>query len=396
MIKKFKGGENIKNIYLILILSIVFILSLNFAFASDNINNTALSIDDDSSTVLENSQQDFLNTGEGSFADLKNDIDAASGEVTLNKSYIYTSGVDSGGDGIKISKPITIDGNGNTIDANHLSRVFNIKSNDVVIKNVTFINGNASGVGGAIYAGGYMHNLSLIDCKFINNTASPTKNDEDNTISQGGAIYLYVYNNVTIVNCSFYNNTASQYGGAITYIGSSYNSIDNCDFNGNTAPDGGAIAYWALNIVDRSDLSAESNNNSINNCNFNGNTAQSTPHELFGDIIYDDGKGGAIFSSDTSWYNKIDNCNFNGNDGALGGAIFWDMAHSGGVANCNFTDNTALEYGGAILWSVSENGSIDNCNFNNNTANENGGAIYWWASYDGTVDNYPQSPIFII
>ena len=111
---------------MILILSIVFILSLNFAFASDNINNTPLSVDD-SSTVLENSQQDILNAGEGSFTELSEYISGKS-NVTLNKSYIYTSGVDSGNDGIVINSPITIDGNGNTIDANHLSRVFNIKS----------------------------------------------------------------------------------------------------------------------------------------------------------------------------------------------------------------------------------------------------------------------------
>ena len=78
--------------------------------------------------------------------------------LTLDEDYKY-AGEDI--HGIVISKPITIDGAGHTIDANHSSRIFNITANTVVLRNINFVNGNAVGNyftsdvgGGAIYWSG--------------------------------------------------------------------------------------------------------------------------------------------------------------------------------------------------------------------------------------------------
>lgn len=45
--------------------------------------------------------------------------------------------------GILISKSIVIDGKGHTINANKISRIFNITADNVILRNINFINGNA-------------------------------------------------------------------------------------------------------------------------------------------------------------------------------------------------------------------------------------------------------------
>ena len=65
------------------------------------------------------------------------------GILVLDRDYTYTGGPNKG---ILINKTITIDGNGHTINGNHTSRMFNISADNVIIKNITFINGNADGL----------------------------------------------------------------------------------------------------------------------------------------------------------------------------------------------------------------------------------------------------------
>ena len=347
-------------------MSIVFIISLNFAFASDNINDTALSVDDDSSTVLENSQQDILNAGEGSFTELYNYINSGQSQVTLNKSYVYNSSVDAalGHKGIEITKAITIDGNGYTIDANHLSRAFIIKSSDVVIKNVTFINGNANfdgNIDGGAIRAETGHNLSLIDCTFIDNTAN----------YYGGAVDLYHFDDTTIVNCSFSNNSAGNSGGAVYETVSNNTKFENCTFVENTANlSGGAIRHGGYdpNI----NVTME-----VKDCNFTKNAAI-------------DNAGGAIeISLDVQGSNMnvtiiVDNVTFDNNSaGGAGGAMYIHPWHGSIVINnSNFTNNyvtgvtstTARSVSGGAVVILSNaieapsEANITGCNFNNNSA----------------------------
>lgn len=76
---------------------------------------------------------------------------------------------------------MVIDGNGHTADANHLERIFVIKSRDVTLRNINFINGKTAGGGGAI---GSYFDMSLYDCNFENNFCCG---------DDGGAIYLEHY-----------------------------------------------------------------------------------------------------------------------------------------------------------------------------------------------------------
>ena len=188
-----------------------------------------------------------------SFYNLQKLIDSNS-EVNLTSDYRFCEGNSE----ITITKPVIINGNGHVIDAFHKARIFNIVSDNVVIRNVTFTNANYSKLyddfgdslvyviyivgylgldavcydsgtffdqsnqdvfskeGGAIYCSG--NNLKVFNSKFINNYAK-----------FGGAIYNSGLNSL-FINLSFINNT-SEVANSIFNNGDSY--ISNAYFNSN-------------------------------------------------------------------------------------------------------------------------------------------------------------------
>lgn len=190
------------------------------------------------------------------------------GVLVLDRDYTYTG---EPAKGILINKTITIDGNGHTLNGNHTSRMFNISADNVIIKNINFINGNAYGLyfssnagGGAIYwngANGYIEN-----CNFTNNTGrgleydpfdkEETFVDENGTvwhtvrvrpmgakINEGGAI-VWKGTNGTVFKCIFKTNSVGypNYGGAICWRGDSGNVLES-EFYNNDAWAGAAICW---------------------------------------------------------------------------------------------------------------------------------------------------------
>ena len=421
----------------ILVLLLLIILTMGAASAADNNttsdnlaatedknlelneNDEVLSID--STDVISDPGNGSYTPGNGSivtggtFSDLDNLIQNAGSELILNDDYTYSDG-DS--DYITISKNgFTIDGNGHTINSMSKSRIFYITAENVVLKNINFINGSSVVRGGAIHWNG--ENGTLSNCNFINNSAIGTStgggggavyinsnckvvncNFTNNQVSdsyEGGAIYFYNNGNVTncnfvnntgavyflmgngnVTNCNFTNNTAKRYGGAIYF--NREGNVTNCNFINNQAHDsydGGAIRIGRNGIV--------------TNCNFTNNTAN------FGGAIYIIMKG------------KVTNSNFIANSAkSHGGAIY--IEGKSNVSNCNFTNNTASYYGGAIRFESDSNitnsnfiansaksrggaiyieGKINvsNCNFTNNTAKNYGGAVYFEVGTTGNITN---------
>lgn len=77
--------------------------------------------------------------GRISYSDLAKLIRLSSGTLTLYQDYKYNSGSDSAyKNGITISKTMTIDGNGHTIDGSSTATIFNVAADNVIIKNFKF------------------------------------------------------------------------------------------------------------------------------------------------------------------------------------------------------------------------------------------------------------------
>ena len=305
----------------------------------------------------------------GDFTSLQKYLNGADeGSVlTLYRNYTFTVGADENlAGGIVIDKPITINGNGYTIDAKGKARIFDIRSIGVVLENITFVNGNTTDSGGAVY---FSYSGDVINCNFTGNTAN----------QYGGAVYFLNKGNVS--NCNFTGNSASGDGGAVYFIEMD-SIVLNCKFTGNSASgDGGAVYFmyngemincnFINNTASGDGGAINMGSGTVSNCNFTGNTAN---HD-----------GGAVYFEDES---TVTNCNFEGNKAtgsdSCGGAVYFycEYTISSIVINCNFTGNSASRDGGAVCFIIS--GSVENCNFNNNTAGY-GGAINF--NNDGTVTN---------
>lgn len=238
--------------------------------------------------------------------------------------------------GIEINKDnITIDGQGHTINANKLSRIFYITANNVTLRNIKFINGKyvknkmdtKNNGGGAICC---LHNTSLtiIGCEFIENDSRESagaicsKGDLNlvekckfiKNHSQGyGTIYID-FGSINLLNCEFNENNCG-YGGAV-YINKANLKSENCNFNNNSAVLQGGV------------INAENGQLEFHSCSFNNNTSNQ-------------GVGGGAIANNNATV-KISDCKFENNYGFYGGAI--NNGHKGvvNINHCCFGENYAI------------------------------------------------------
>lgn len=193
---------------------------------------TSESSTDNDNKLLTSENNDKLSATPGTFSDLNEKIkNAENGVLDLEYNFTYNPEEDGDNfnDGISITKDITINGHGFTINGNNTVREFHIETyGTVTLNNITFANGK-SNEGGAIYIGS--GNVNINNCAFKNNNAT-----------NGGAIYggeSMEY--LTIKDSTFENNNATN-GGAIFNNWINLN-VDNTIFKNNNAETGGAIYH---------------------------------------------------------------------------------------------------------------------------------------------------------
>lgn len=400
-----------KKIFILLII-LVSLLALPMVGAADNDTCNEIFMDENTSFSMADDEcaDNILSSSSNSFSDLNDSINNG-WTINLQSDYKYDSSRDFGFEnGIVISRSITINGNGHTIDGNFQARIFNATTY-VNFNNITFINAKAD-IGSAIIGSNY----AVMNSKFINNVATDSggaisggyasnsifqnnnanryggaiyKGSVDNctfignSANEGGAIYDVYSTKSTFMNnyagsyggamrgssagyCNFINNSARLYSGAVfdayldhcTFInntattggaiGGGSNSAVSCLFEGNSANDGGAVyGYTVYNSIFRN-----------NHANHGGSMYTGSASSSIFEYNYAIDKGGALMGA------YADSCNFTYNHATNGGAMFQNSAK-----NCIFISNSAV-YGGAMF-----NSHSDNSKFRNNTATE-GGAIY--------------------
>jgi uncharacterized repeat protein (TIGR01451 family) len=269
---------------------------------------------------------------------------------------------------LTINKNVSIIGKNNnvTIQSDGSSRIFNIISNvSVTFINITFKGGHEYD-GGAIYFNGT--NLSVINCKFQNNSGS----------NLGGAIFN-VGSNFSVFNSSFMNNTAIV-GGVICNSGDGFTVFNSCFVNNIASAGGGAIynsvgdgfslfnSCFVNNIanVGGAIYNSAGDGFSLFNSSFMNNTVSN-----IGGAIYNGGDGFSVFNS----------C-FVNNIASAGGAIYNLRDDGCNMFNSIFLNNTASDYGGAIF-KATGNLYVNNSIFISNNAAVFGGAIF--NDYDGAL-----------
>ena len=338
-----------KRKFLILICLILFIVSIASVSAADNLNRA----DDGILTARDG----------GTFTDLQKKIDAApeGSTVTLENNYVFVEAIDSNnndddwddpedwdddelgdefedeyiGNPVRINKPLTINGNGFTIDGNYISSIFDIDcEGKVVLNDITFINAFSDGTGGAISA---YSDLTVNSCNFI---GSSTK------IMAGGAIYSYA--NLELKNCNFKDNmvgnidepfgAAGDFGGGAVFVHGRL-TANGCTFTSNHAK----VGDYAVYIEGSS---------SFSDCTFTAND------------------NGVIYFEEDS---IINGCNFEDNSASMV-SIIGGLEGSLSVSGCDFVNNSVHDHGGIV-----ENDgdlTVKDSSFVNNSGGECGHIIH--------------------
>ncbi len=249
-------------------------------------------------------------------------IDAAeNGDIVLLANGAYSGAgnynVDFNG------KSITVKSSGGAenciIDCQQLGRGFLAYSEEIVIlQGLTIKNGDAfDSDGGGVYAYG-SDKITIIECIFENNSAS-------GSMSRGGAVFSYFNSLSTFTRCTFINNSSSFGGAVYTAVGGSlfyykpHGKFMECSFINNSASNsGGAVnCYGHHNFI---------------NCLFAYNTSSYM--------------GGAVRLSGKSSYDSyLTNCSFTLNESVrMGGAIASDISFPEApliLKNCILWGNTA-------------------------------------------------------
>jgi len=244
----------------------------------------------------------------GTLQELINDTESGT-TLNLTRDYTYGIGADTIRDGIVIDKPLTINGNGFTIDSKGQSSIFQILSDNVVINNLTLIGGSHEG--------------------------EPYDDDGNPTIYTNNVIEIKNANNTLISNCIITNATDC----AVTSEGGNNTIVDNCTFTHNSGTWSGALNLTTPNTL-------------VNNSRFYFNYGQD---------------GGAIYTTATSL--RILNCEFLNNTASSRGGAIRGSGENAIIDYCIFEYNNAqASYGGAAINWEGENATIRNSKFLNNKA----------------------------
>lgn len=180
----------------------------------------------DINTTSENVSSEHI-PSEKTFESIQNTIDDAEESDTILLEGTYSLSSNS----IEVNKSVTIKGTekGAKLNGNTKNRVFNIKSDNVILENLILVNGQSES-GGSVYIEG--NNVKIINCTFLNNKVD----------FYGGAIFSQG-NNVSIERCQFTGNVAKYTGGAIEIEGNN-NIVDTCNFKDNLGGHVGADVAW--------------------------------------------------------------------------------------------------------------------------------------------------------
>ena len=288
------------------------------------------------------------------FQDLKIKIDehiASGTPLELDKEYTFTPGVDDSlVGGIEITGPITINGNGHTLDAGQNGRIFNLQDSKILLNNITFKNGKSDNGGAILYS---KSGIQINNSKFIDNVAT----------ASGGAIRADASTySIKIYNSQFIDNVANEYAGGIS-IGTN-SEVHNCTFKGNnvTSTANNRGTGGALNVRSEGFVT-------ISDCSFEDNFASQ--------------KGGAVVCGGANIKNSNFTSNSVGTESVIGsGGAVYIMNKNGlslTVSDSRFDDNKLINkngHGSAIA--TENNAKIQNSNFTNNQApsQNRAGAVY--------------------
>lgn len=261
----------------------------------------------------------------------------------------------------------------------HVFRHINLSlTSTATLDGFTITGGKADGSGDDTKGGGMINqgsssangsNPTIKNCVFNNNSAT-----------QGGAIYNSRYCSPAISYSTFSSNTASSQGGAVFNVRNTA-TFNYCTFSNNnitasnTETNGGGAIY--------STTSTATEGTTISNCIFSQNKVGTTDPNP---------RGGAIYGYINPGYLRISNSSFEHNEGNYGGAIYVNSSSATNRTNSDISitksifEKNKATYGGAVF-NDNHNTITSSCIFRANEAKEQSAGYYSRYSATGKIIN---------
>ncbi|WP_298499597.1 right-handed parallel beta-helix repeat-containing protein [uncultured Methanobrevibacter sp.] len=333
------------------------------AVSASDLTDNITSVGYETPTAINDGDIPLESSKPGTFTELQTKIKNApeGSTIYLTKDYEYNTNF-TGQNGITITKSITIDGKGHSIDGLEESPLLLInKAKNVVLKNIVFQNGDCdSGVIGVVNS----THIEFNNCEFSENEAITA------------IVYLDSDEYVKFVKCDFNSNFAYTIGGSILSTRTKHLSVINCDFSENTGQNTGGAIF--LNRCDDSYFEAcffaENGANDAGAIYLNYNTNLKFVNCIF-EQNYAGYTGGAIYSNHNK-NSKFESCTFFNNAATDGGAIYSNNDMNFNFDSCNFLLDVALSCGGAVYMDCGNNFIWNSCSFEANYAEGTCAGLY--------------------
>lgn len=270
------------------------------------------------------------------------------GKLTINAGTFKENEASNGGAISSTSSNSELNINGGTFENNKNTDKWGgaiVAKNKINIKNASF-KGNISGNGGVIFAYD-ADGITIENCNFNNNSATNEK-----TVKQGGALFVNGGKNVSIKNNTFTKNIALD-GGALLL-----NDVDGT-VEGNVFEENFAERFSsALHIKN----SAPAIKNNI----YKNNGKKDDKTTAYATLMVESVKTGKELT--------IENDKFENNVASKDGGAIVVGEGAVNLKDCEFTSNKVSEYGGAIYVTRNAKSNIAGSKFVGNSA-KRGGAI---------------------
>ncbi|HEY2396145.1 MAG TPA: right-handed parallel beta-helix repeat-containing protein [Rudaea sp.] len=253
---------------------------------------------------------------------------------------LVNSAITLGGTELAVTTPMSILGSGQTIDANHASRVMYVGFTTFAASNISLANGSIPGnSGGGLFV---LSSTVSLDTVVVSN----------NGADYAGGIAAFNYTNLTLNNCSISGNTASRKGGGIEIVNGTDVMVNDSIISGNGASRGGGafMSFYGKLSLTRSSIS--------------GNSATGAP-TLSGAGIYayrctqlsatdstisgntGNNRGGGILAEVCPL--MLVNSTLTGNSASYGGAIYAEDG-AASIVNSTISGNSAIDAAGILAY----------------------------------------------
>jgi predicted outer membrane repeat protein len=258
-----------------------------------------------------------------------------------------------------------------------------------VIRNCELTDNGSTGDGGAVYVY-YMDMLTLDTCWIVGNTAGAsgggvcsflgavtlldcTIRDNDSA-EAGGGVYNFAWESAVLRGCTITGNVAQWSAGGVAVQSSGTVTIDDCVISDN-------VAGWAGGV----DLIGS--DATLSNCTIADNRAtagsgggldlgRGSPTlrncSITGNLAA--GVGGGIDLGDGA--PRLIECTISGNTALFGGGVSSYRDAEPIFIGCTISGNRAIDAGGAIRYAGSTGGVHANCTITDNTAIDGAGVYY--------------------